>query len=57
VRVPVNPSDVDFVDGHLRFYFLPDQAAPNKPLTNSTLYIVDALPQSPFQYGGGPAPV
>jgi hypothetical protein len=42
-----NPFDVDVVDGRMRLYFMPDEH-------NSTIYIYEALEDSPFQYGGGP---
>jgi len=38
-----NPMDVDIVDGKLRAYFLPDQH-------NSTLYVYEAQPQSPYEF-------
>lgn len=44
-RITQNPMDVDVVDGKLRLYWLPDQH-------NSTLYIYEAQPNSPFEYGG-----
>ncbi|RSH89180.1 hypothetical protein EHS25_002292 [Saitozyma podzolica] len=44
-RITQNPMDVDVVDGRLRLYWLPDQH-------NSTLYIYEAQPDSPFEYGG-----
>ena len=40
-----NPMDVSVVDGRLRVYWLPDQH-------NSTLYVYEAQPASPFEYGG-----
>jgi hypothetical protein len=43
VPVTQNPIDVDIVDGKLRFYFLPDQH-------NSTLYVYEAVPNSPYEY-------
>ncbi|KAK5992168.1 hypothetical protein PT974_05568 [Cladobotryum mycophilum] len=46
VRLTMNPMDVSVEDGKLRFYWLPDQH-------NSTLYIYEAQPKSPFEYGGG----
>lgn len=46
VRLTQNPVDVSVEDGKLRFYWMPDQH-------NSTLYIYEAQPDSPFQYGGG----
>ncbi|KAI5462072.1 hypothetical protein BGZ63DRAFT_355636 [Mariannaea sp. PMI_226] len=46
VRLTQNPVDVSVTDGKLRFYWMPDQH-------NSTLYIYEAQPESPFQYGGG----
>ena len=46
VRMTMNPMDVSVVDGKLRLYWIPDQH-------NSTLYIYEAQPDSPFQYGGG----
>lgn len=46
VRMTMNPMDVSVVDEKLRFYWMPDQR-------NSTLYIYEAQPDSPFQYGGG----
>ncbi|KFA68009.1 hypothetical protein S40285_03535 [Stachybotrys chlorohalonatus IBT 40285] len=45
-RMTQNPVDVSVVDGRLRFYWMPDHH-------NSTLYIYEAQPDSPFQYGGG----
>ena len=46
-RLTMNPVDVSVSDDRkLRFYWLPDQH-------NSTLYIYEAEPDSPFQYGGG----
>ncbi|KAK9370362.1 hypothetical protein V1509DRAFT_637965 [Lipomyces kononenkoae] len=45
--ITTNPMDVTVVDGRLRFYFLPDQH-------NSTLYVFEAEPNSPFEFGGGP---
>ena len=44
-RMTQNPVDVKVVDGRLRLYWLPDQH-------NSTLYIYEAQPDSPFEYGG-----
>jgi hypothetical protein len=41
-----NPVDVSVENGKLRFYWMPDQR-------NSTLYVYEAQPQSPFEYGGG----
>jgi len=38
-----NPMDVDVVDGKLRFYLMPDQH-------NSTLYVYEAQPNSPYEY-------
>ena len=38
-----NPMDVSIVDGRLTFYFLPDQH-------NSTLYVYQALAQSPYEF-------
>lgn len=46
VRLTQNPVDASVEDGKLRFYWMPDQH-------NSTLYIYEAEPDSPFQYGGG----
>lgn len=46
VRMTQNPMDVSVENGKLRFYWLPDQR-------NSTLYIYEAEPNSPFEYGGG----
>ncbi|EHK21224.1 uncharacterized protein TRIVIDRAFT_192253 [Trichoderma virens Gv29-8] len=46
VRMTQNPMDVSVEGGKLRFYWLPDQR-------NSTLYIYEAQPDSPFEYGGG----
>lgn len=46
VRLTQNPVDVSVEDGKLRLYWMPDQH-------NSTLYIYEAQPDSPFQYGGG----
>jgi len=46
VRITQNPVDVSIVDGKLRFYWLPDQH-------NSTLYVYEAQPNSPFEFGGG----
>ncbi|KAK1243209.1 hypothetical protein MKX07_003837 [Trichoderma sp. CBMAI-0711] len=48
VRMTQNPVDVSVEDGKLRFYWLPDQR-------NSTLYVYEAQPESPFEYGGGPS--
>lgn len=45
VRLTQNPVDVSVEDGKLRFYWMPDQH-------DSTLYIYEAQPDSPFQYGG-----
>ncbi|KAH7325745.1 hypothetical protein B0I35DRAFT_474485 [Stachybotrys elegans] len=45
-RMTQNPMDVAVVDRKLRFYWMPDHH-------NSTLYIYEAQPDSPFQYGGG----
>ncbi|PTB75311.1 hypothetical protein M440DRAFT_1336180 [Trichoderma longibrachiatum ATCC 18648] len=47
VRMTQNPVDVSVEDGKLRLYWLPDQR-------NSTLYVYEAQPESPFEYGGGP---
>jgi hypothetical protein len=47
VRMTQNPMDVSVEDGRLRFYWLPDQH-------ESTLYVYEAQPDSPFQFGGGP---
>ncbi len=47
VRLTQNPVDVSVRDGKLRFYWMPDQR-------NSTLYVYEAQPDSPFQYGGDP---
>ncbi|KAK9238646.1 hypothetical protein V1525DRAFT_418435 [Lipomyces kononenkoae] len=41
--ITTNPMDVAVVDGRLRFYFLPDQH-------NSTLYVYEAEPNSPFEF-------
>ncbi|KPM42741.1 hypothetical protein AK830_g3818 [Neonectria ditissima] len=46
VRLTQNPVDVSVQDGKLRLYWMPDQH-------NSTLYIYEAQPDSPFQFGGG----
>ncbi|KAM5380901.1 hypothetical protein ACJZ2D_003210 [Fusarium nematophilum] len=46
VRLTQNPMDASVEDGRLRLYLMPDQH-------NSTLYIYEAQPDSPFQYGGG----
>ncbi|KAL7929934.1 hypothetical protein V8C35DRAFT_314201 [Trichoderma chlorosporum] len=46
VRMTQNPMDVNVENGKLRFYWLPDQRY-------STLYIYEAEPNSPFEYGGG----
>lgn len=46
-RLTQNPVDVSVEDGKLRFYWMPDQH-------NSTLYVYEAQPQSPFEFGGGP---
>lgn len=40
-----NPMDVGVVDGRLRVYWVPDQG-------NSTIYVYEAEPGGPFQYGG-----
>lgn len=45
-RMTQNPVDVSVEEGKLRFYWMPDQR-------NSTLYVYEAQPDSPFQYGGG----
>jgi hypothetical protein len=45
-RATQNPVDVSVHDGKLRLYFMPDQG-------NSTLYVYEAQPDSPFQFGGG----
>ncbi|KAJ8097620.1 hypothetical protein POJ06DRAFT_261911 [Lipomyces tetrasporus] len=42
--VTQNPMEVAIVGGRLRFYFMPDQH-------NSTLYVYEAEPNSPFEYG------
>jgi hypothetical protein len=47
VRLTQNPMDVSVEEGRLRFYWMPDQH-------ESTLYIYEAQPDSPFQFGGGP---
>ncbi|KAL6861992.1 hypothetical protein J3F83DRAFT_762718 [Trichoderma novae-zelandiae] len=47
VRMTQNPVDVSVKDGKLQLYWLPDQR-------NSTLYVYEAQPESPFEYGGGP---
>lgn len=46
VRMTQNPVDASVEDGKLRLYWLPDQR-------NSTLYVYEAEPDSPFEYGGG----
>jgi hypothetical protein len=46
VTMTQNPVDVSVENGKLRFYWMPDQR-------NSTLYVYEAQPQSPFEYGGG----
>ncbi|OAQ61469.1 hypothetical protein VFPPC_09302 [Pochonia chlamydosporia 170] len=46
VRMTQNPVDVSVENGRLRFYWMPDQR-------NSTLYVYEAQPDSPFEYGGG----
>ncbi|KAK7431880.1 hypothetical protein QQZ08_001499 [Neonectria magnoliae] len=46
VRLTQNPVDASVDDGKLRLYWMPDQH-------NSTLYIYEAQPDSPFQFGGG----
>ncbi|KAK7425174.1 hypothetical protein QQX98_000089 [Neonectria punicea] len=46
VRLTQNPVDASVDDGKLRLYWMPDQH-------NSTLYIYEAQPNSPFQFGGG----
>lgn len=43
VPLPQNPIDASVSDGKLRLYFLPDQH-------NSTLYIIEAQPDSPYEY-------
>jgi hypothetical protein len=43
VPVTQNPFDVDIVDDKLRVYFMPD-------LHNSTLYVYEAQPNSPFEF-------
>ncbi|KAK8216905.1 hypothetical protein M8818_001868 [Zalaria obscura] len=43
VPVTQNPVDVAVVDGKLRLYWLPDQH-------NSTLYVYEAQPDSPYEY-------
>ncbi|KAJ8520185.1 hypothetical protein ONZ45_g2956 [Pleurotus djamor] len=43
-----NPVDVDCVNGRLRLYFLPDQET-----NNAALYVYEADPRSPFEFGGG----
>lgn len=45
VPVKHNSSDVDVVDGKLRLYFLPYQS-------NSTLYVDEAVLESPLEYSG-----
>jgi hypothetical protein len=45
-RMTQNPFDVSVVDGRLRLYWMPDQH-------ESTVYVYEARPDSPFQYGGG----
>ncbi|PTB62181.1 hypothetical protein BBK36DRAFT_148849 [Trichoderma citrinoviride] len=47
VRMTQNPVDSSVEDGKLRVYWLPDQR-------NSTFYVYEAQPESPFEYGGGP---
>ncbi|TFB01916.1 hypothetical protein CCMA1212_006286 [Trichoderma ghanense] len=47
VRMTQNPVDVSVQGGKLQFYWTPDQR-------NSTLYVYEAQPESPFEYGGGP---
>ncbi|CAM1500506.1 Fc.00g096680.m01.CDS01 [Cosmosporella sp. VM-42] len=46
VRLTQNPVDVSVEDGKFRIYWMPDQH-------NSTLYVYEAQPNSPFKYGGG----
>lgn len=46
VRLTQNPMDVSAENGRLRFYWMPDQH-------DSTMYIYEAQPDSPFQFGGG----
>ncbi|KAI9162957.1 hypothetical protein HJFPF1_04552 [Paramyrothecium foliicola] len=46
-RLTQNPVEVSVEDGRLRLYWMPDQH-------ESTLYIYEAQPDSPFQFGGGP---
>ncbi|TKA62371.1 hypothetical protein B0A55_11549 [Friedmanniomyces simplex] len=43
--VTQNPVEVAVVDGKLRMYWLPEQH-------NSTLFVYEAEPGSPFEYGG-----
>ncbi|KAK3627767.1 hypothetical protein LTR56_019000 [Elasticomyces elasticus] len=43
--VTQNPVEVAVVDGKLRLYLMPDQH-------NSTLFVYEAEPGSPFQFGG-----
>jgi hypothetical protein len=43
VPITENPFDVDVVDGKLRLYSIPDQH-------NSTLYVYEAEPNSPYEY-------
>jgi hypothetical protein len=45
VSLTQNPVEVSVVDGKLRLYWLPDQH-------NSTLYVYEAQPDSPFEFGG-----
>lgn len=46
VRLTNNPVEVSVEEGKLRFYWMPDQR-------NSTLYVYEAQPESPFEFGGG----
>lgn len=45
VPVTQNPVDAAVVGGKLRMYWMPDQH-------NSTLYVYEAQPDSPFEFGG-----
>ncbi|RFU78068.1 hypothetical protein TARUN_4129 [Trichoderma arundinaceum] len=46
VRMTQNPMDVSVESGRLRFHWLPDQR-------NSTMYVYEAEPDSPFEDGRG----
>lgn len=46
VTMTQNPVDVSVHDGRLRLHWMPDQH-------NSTIYVYEAQPDSPFQFGGG----